>query len=67
MTYYPHPARKVKPYRKDQALVLYCSCPHENNNAGTALKMQEEGSENVFALKGGWKEWQEAGLSMEPI
>lgn len=25
------------------------------------------GFKNVFALKGGWKEWEEAGFPMQPL
>jgi 3-mercaptopyruvate sulfurtransferase SseA len=30
-----------------------------------ALKLQELGFKKVFALKGGWKEWRDAGYPVE--
>ena len=38
----------------------------EATSARVALKLIEKGYTRVFALKGGWNDWQDAGYPTEP-
>ncbi|MEN6449765.1 MAG: rhodanese-like domain-containing protein [Thermoguttaceae bacterium] len=47
--------------RKDQPIIFYCACPHDETAIGQARKYQKEGFTNVKVLEGGSSAWQEAG------
>jgi len=38
----------------------------EATSARVVLKLREAGYSKVFALKGGWPEWEAAGYAVEP-
>ena len=44
-------------YPKDKTFVLYCAWPNEATSAGLAQKMMDQGYTDVYALKGGLREW----------
>lgn len=52
---------------KDQAIVLYCSCPDDATAARGALLFVEAGYPNVAALRGGWNAWQAAGYPIAEL
>jgi rhodanese-related sulfurtransferase len=37
----------------------------EATSAGLALQFRDKGYTKVYALRGGWKEWQKAGFPTE--
>ncbi len=47
--------------RKDQPIIFYCACPHDEAATGQARKYQNEGFTNVKVLEGGVHAWKEAG------
>ena len=47
--------------RKDQPIIFYCACPHDETANGQARKYQNEGFTNVKVLEGGVPAWKEAG------
>jgi rhodanese-related sulfurtransferase len=53
-------------YDKEKTVVIYCAWPNEGTSASVALQLAKKGFANVYALKGGWKEWQSADLPTEP-
>ena len=62
-----NPESWMNNYTKDDILLLYCSWNNENTSAGTAQKFIENGFQDVYALKGGWNEWRDAGYPTEPL
>ncbi len=53
-------------YPKDKKIVIYCACPNEGTSVSLAQKLMERGYDKVYALKGGWNEWQRAKYPVEP-
>ncbi len=56
---------QTKKYSKNQTLVLYCAWPNESTSASLAQKLIAGGYKNVYALKGGWREWFRAKFPVE--
>jgi rhodanese-related sulfurtransferase len=53
-------------YPKEKKIVLYCAWPNEGTSAGLAQQLMGNGYTKVYALKGGWKEWQRQKFPVEP-
>lgn len=56
----------VDQYPKNKTLVLYSSGPNDETGSRIARQLMARGFIRVYVLKGGWKEWKEAGFSVEP-
>jgi len=41
--------------------ITYCACDAEQSSGRAASNLIAHGVKNVFALKGGWNEWKDAG------
>jgi rhodanese-related sulfurtransferase len=52
-------------YAKDKTIVFYCSCDNEGTSKHAAKQLRAAGFENVYALKGGWKDWIEGDYPTE--
>jgi rhodanese-related sulfurtransferase len=50
---------------KNRPAVAYCTSPSEGSSASLVQKLQGRGYENVWALQGGFRAWQSAGLPVE--
>lgn len=44
-----------------KTVILYCACDAEQSSGVAAADLMAHGVKNVFALKGGWNEWKNAG------
>jgi rhodanese-related sulfurtransferase len=44
-----------------KTVIAYCACTAEQSSGRAALQLIGHGVKNVFALKGGWAEWESAG------
>jgi rhodanese-related sulfurtransferase len=44
-----------------KTVVMYCACGAEEASGAATATLMSHGVKNVFALKGGWKEWKSAG------
>jgi rhodanese-related sulfurtransferase len=44
-----------------KTVITYCACSAEQSSGRAAGELIAHGVKNVFALKGGWAEWQEQG------
>jgi rhodanese-related sulfurtransferase len=49
----------------DQAVVSYCTCPHEGSAAKVAELLMARGYEDVHPLYGGMEAWRQAGGPLE--
>jgi rhodanese-related sulfurtransferase len=47
---------------RNRPVVTYCTCPNEGSSASLAQKLRDRGYKNVWALKGGFHAWQNAGF-----
>ena len=52
-------------FPKDKMLVLYWAWPNEETSAGLAQKLLNKGYSKVYALGGGWDEWNKADYPVE--
>lgn len=53
-------------FRKDQPIIFYCACPHDEAAKGQVRKYQDEGFTNVSVLEGGVNAWKQAGCQVLP-
>jgi rhodanese-related sulfurtransferase len=44
-----------------KTVITYCACGAEEASGNAAMTLLSHGVKNVFALKGGWKDWKGAG------
>ena len=51
---------------KDKKIVLYCALTNEGTSARVAQDLLTMGFPQVWALKGGWVEWDKTGYPTEP-
>lgn len=50
---------------KNRPAVAYCTRPGEGSNASLAQQLQSRGYNNVYALRGGFDAWREAGFPIQ--
>ena len=55
----------VQKYRDNQAYVLYCDEPDEETSAALIQRLRAKNYNKSYALKGGWREWLQAGYPVE--
>jgi rhodanese-related sulfurtransferase len=53
--------RRIKSLAKNQPIVFYCACPHDETAIAQAEKYSREGFTNVKIMQGGYNAWKEAG------
>ena len=49
---------------KDENVIFYCSCPHDEGATKQAQKYFREGLVNARILQGGFNAWKEAGYGV---
>jgi rhodanese-related sulfurtransferase len=49
---------------KDEAVIFYCACPHDEGAIKGAEKLSSEGFTNVKILEGGVNGWKNAGYGL---
>jgi membrane protein DedA with SNARE-associated domain/rhodanese-related sulfurtransferase len=57
----------VNAYRRNQKLVIYCSCPNEVSAAWMTTQLTKSGFTNVVPLRGGIDAWRDAGYMLAPL
>jgi rhodanese-related sulfurtransferase len=53
--------RRMKSLAKDQQIIFYCACPHDETAIAQAEKYSKEGFTNVRIMQGGYNAWKDAG------
>lgn len=53
-------------FHKSTPLVLYCACEGLGSSGYVAHMLMEKGFTNVYALSGGWKEWEMSNYPVVP-
>jgi len=56
--------RRIQTFPKDENVIFYCACPHDEASIEQAKKCQEEGFLNVQVLEGGVNAWKAAGYGL---
>jgi len=51
---------------KDQEIIFYCACPHDESSKAKAEEFHAQGFTNAKALEGGVKAWKGTERSAEP-
>lgn len=57
-------ARRADELPKENEIVAYCACPHEESSARAALMLQRRGFSKAAALQGGIQEWEATGYAV---
>jgi rhodanese-related sulfurtransferase len=57
----------VNAYRRNQKLVIYCSCPNEVSAAWMTTQLTKSGFTNVVPLRGGIDAWRDAGYTLASL
>jgi rhodanese-related sulfurtransferase len=55
--------RRIGTFSKDENLIFYCACPHDEGAMKQAEEYQKQGFLNVQVLDGGVNAWKAAGYS----
>lgn len=53
--------RRFKEVPTGKTVITYCACSEEQSSGRAAADLIAHGVKNVYALKGGWIEWQAKG------
>jgi rhodanese-related sulfurtransferase len=53
--------RRVKSVEKNQPIVFYCACPHDETAIAQTEKYLNQGFTNVRVMEGGFNAWKDAG------
>ena len=53
--------RRFAEVPKGKTVITYCACSEEQSSGRAAADLIAHGVKDVYALKGGWSEWQSSG------
>ena len=56
--------RRVDSFPKDENIIFYCACPHDEVATKQAEECQLQGFSNVHILEGGVNAWKAAGYAL---
>jgi rhodanese-related sulfurtransferase len=56
--------QRIDTFPRDEHLIFYCACPHDEEAMRQAEEYQGQGFENVWVLEGGVHAWQSAGYHL---
>ncbi len=56
--------RRIDSFPKDENVIFYCACPHDEGAIRQAEECQKQGFVNVRVLEGGVNAWKAAGYSL---
>jgi rhodanese-related sulfurtransferase len=56
--------RRVDSFPKDENVIFYCACPHDETSIMRAEEYQKQGFTNVQVLEGGVNAWRNAGYGL---
>ena len=55
--------QRMDSFPKDENVIFYCACPHDEAATRQAQECQRQGFTNVHILEGGVNAWKSAGYS----
>jgi|WetSurMetagenome_2_1015567.scaffolds.fasta_scaffold1250813_1 rhodanese-related sulfurtransferase len=56
--------RRSSSIPKDESVIFYCACPHDESAIERAEEALREGFTNVRVLEGGFEAWRKAGYGL---
>jgi rhodanese-related sulfurtransferase len=56
--------RRLDSFPKDENVIFYCACPHDETAIKQAEEYQKQGFLNVWTLEGGVNAWKFAGYAL---
>ena len=56
--------RRIDSFPKDEDVIFYCACPHDEGAIQQAEEYQKQGFLNVRILEGGVNAWKTAGYAL---
>jgi rhodanese-related sulfurtransferase len=56
--------RRIGSFPKDENVIFYCACPHDESATKQAEEFQKQGFTNVQILEGGVNAWKSAGYGL---
>jgi rhodanese-related sulfurtransferase len=56
--------RRIDSFPKDETVIFYCACPHDETATTRAQEYQNQGFTNVQVLQGGVNAWKNAGYGL---
>ena len=56
----------LKDAPRDQDVVTYCACPHDEASIRAAQMLSDAGFKRVYVLQGGWQTWVKANGQTAP-
>jgi len=56
--------RRTHSFPKDENVIFYCACPHDESAIQQAQECQKQGFLNVRVLEGGVNAWKAAGFGL---
>jgi rhodanese-related sulfurtransferase len=56
--------RRIDSFSKDETVIFYCACPHDESSTKQAEVLQQHGFTNVHVLEGGVNAWKSAGYGL---
>lgn len=56
--------RRMNSFPKDENVIFYCACPHDETATKQAEECQNQGFTNVHILEGGVNAWKSAGYGL---
>ncbi|MGA7698960.1 MAG: rhodanese-like domain-containing protein [Thermoguttaceae bacterium] len=56
--------QRINSFPKDENVIFYCACPHDESATQQAEELQQQGFTNVHVLEGGVNAWKLAGYGL---
>jgi rhodanese-related sulfurtransferase len=56
--------QRIDSFPKDENVIFYCACPHDEASTAQAEKYRKEGFVNARVLEGGVNAWKKAGYGL---
>jgi rhodanese-related sulfurtransferase len=56
--------QRISAFPKDENVIFYCACPHDETATKQAERFQQQGFTNIQVLEGGVNAWKSAGYGL---
>lgn len=56
--------RRIDSFPKDENVIFYCACPHDETAMSRAEEYQKQGFQNAQVLEGGVNAWKSTGYAL---
>jgi rhodanese-related sulfurtransferase len=56
--------RRIESFPKDETIIFYCACPHDESATKQAQELMQQGFSDVQIIEGGVNAWKSAGYGL---